>query len=129
MNTQDALVRLAQGTLEAAARVELARRALTDPALARELKLALRLSAASAELARDWVAVAARAPAPAHSWWRPLAGVAASLAIMAAVLALPRQPGLEPQHSPSVALQNVSDRIGGASFEADSLSGGGFEAN
>lgn len=129
MNTQDALVRLAQGSLEPAARLDLARRALTDPALALQLKLALRLSAPSAELARDWVAVAARVPAAAHGWWRPLAGVAASLAIVAAVLALPRQPGLEPQQIPSVAMQSAPDRIGVASFEADSLSGGGFEAN
>lgn len=129
MNHQEALLRLAQGTLEPSARLALAQRALTDPALAMDMKLAMRLSAASAELARDWVAVAARTPAPQAVWWRPLAGVAASLAIVAAVLALPRQPGLDPAHSPSVALQSQSDRIGGASFEADSLSGGGFEAN
>ena len=127
--TTGALTRLAQGTLEAPARVELARRALGDPALARELKLALRLAAASGELARDWVAVASRAPAPTHAWWRPLAGVAARLAVVTAVLTVPRHTDMPGQPSQIVAGHVAPDRIGSGSFEADSLSGGGFEAD
>ncbi|MCE7930952.1 MAG: hypothetical protein DYH17_06220, partial [Xanthomonadales bacterium PRO6] len=61
-------------------------------------------------------------------WWRPLAGVAASLAILAAVLAMPRAPQDGP--TPLVAdLGERPDRIGQMSFEVGSdLFGGSFEA-
>ena len=127
-----ALTELAQGTLAPDARRELARRALGDPQLAAELKLALRLADGGAEMARDWVAVAARAQhATRTQWWRPLAGVTASLAIIAAVLAMPRLPNPGASSAMSVALisQPLPDRIGNMSFEAPELFGGSFEAD
>lgn len=121
---------LAQGRLAPAARQALAQRALRDPALAARLKLALRLADASAELARDWVALAQRpaVQSAGAQWWRPLAGVAASLAILAAVLALPRAPQ-GGATSPLVAeLGARPDRIGQMSFEVGSeMFGGSFE--
>ena len=127
-----ALTELAQGSLAPDARRELARRALRDPQLAAELKLALRLADGGAELARDWVAVAARAQSARRSeWWRPLAGVTASLAIIAAVLAMPRLPSPDVSSAMSVAAvsQPLPDRIGNMSFEAPELFGGSFEAD
>lgn len=124
-----ALSDLAQGRLAPQARRELVARALRDPALAGQLKLALRLADASAELTRDWVAVAARETATASpQWWRPLAGVATSIAILAAVLALPRAP--RPDSAPVMASSTaLPDRIGEMSFENGSeLFGGSFEA-
>ena len=127
--TTAALTDLAKGTLAPDARRDLVQRALRDPQLAAELKLALRLADAGAEMARDWVAVAARpAGSPRTEWWRPLAGVSASLAIIAAVLAMP-------SHDESASLQVVAvsqpqpDRIGSMSFEAPELFGGSFEAD
>lgn len=125
------LTELAAGRLDVDARRDLARRALHDPQLAAELKLALRLADGSAELARDWIsAAAAPAPAPIYHWWRPLAGAAASLAIVAAVLGVHRMN--ETQNSTEVvAVQGhtaLPDRIGAAgSFEATELFGGSFE--
>ena len=82
-----ALIDLAQGKLDPQARRALAQRAMHDPHLAAQMKLAMRLADGGAQMACDWVQVAARAPAAAAStWWRPLAGVTASLAIVAAVL-------------------------------------------
>ena len=127
-----ALTELAQGTLAPDARRELARHALRDPQLAAELKLALRLADGGAEMARDWVAVAARAQnATRTQWWRPLAGVTASLAIIAAVLAMPRLPNPDASLAMSVAEvgQPLPDRIGNMSFEAPELFGGSFEAD
>jgi len=129
--TSAALTELAQGTLNPAGRLELARRALRDPALAAELKLAMRLADGGAELARDWVAVAAR-PLPGNSeWWRPLAGVTASLAIIAAVFSMPRIPQSDQNAAATVAhmQQALPDRIGSGSFEAPELFGGSFEAD
>lgn len=127
------LTQLAQGRLAPEERLALARRALTDPALAAEMKLALRLQAGSAELARDWVALAQRpsVQAAAQPWWRPLAGVAASLAILAAVMAMPRMPAPGDIGSQQMAQMPApqSDRIGEMSFEAPELFGGSFEAN
>lgn len=126
-----ALTELAQGRLDMDARRELARRALRDPQLAAELKLALRLADGSAELARDWVNVSAQQSAPSHSWWRPLAGAAASLAVVALVLSVPRMHQV--QNKPEVvAVQShaaLPDRIGSGSFEAPELFGGSFEAD
>lgn len=130
--TTAALTALAQGTLDPAARRELALRALHDPQLAAELKLALRLADGGAQLARDWVAVAARPHAAANrEWWRPLAGVTASLAIIAAVLSMPRMPVPDQGSAASVAQvqQSLPDQIGSASFEAPELFGGSFEAD
>lgn len=130
--TTAALTALAQGTLAPAERRELARRALQDPQLAAELKLALRLAEAGAELTRDWVAVAARAERTSHTqWWRPLAGVTASVAIIAGVVSMPRLPTAE-QGSPQAVAQlqqSVPDQIGSMSFEAPELFGGSFEAD
>jgi hypothetical protein len=126
------LTELAQGTLDPTARRELALRAPRDPQLAAELKLAMRLADGSAELARDWVAVAARADVAVGSeWWRPLAGVTASLAIIAAVLSMPRMPVSDHASSVSVTQmqQSLPDQIGSASFEAPELFGGSFEAD
>lgn len=127
------LSQLAQGRLAPDERRALARRALTDPALAAELKLALRLANGGAELARDWVALAQRpaVQAAAQPWWRPLAGVAASLAILAAVMAMPRMPsqGDNPMQQMAQVPAPPSDRIGEMSFEAPELFGGSFEAN
>jgi hypothetical protein len=125
------LTELAQGTLDPAARRELALRALRDPQLAAELKLALRLSDGGAEMARDWVAVAARPHPAAREWWRPLAGVTASLAIIAAVLSMPRMPTSiqVPAESVAQVQQSLPDQIGSASFEAPELFGGSFEAD
>jgi hypothetical protein len=129
--TTAALTELAQGTLDPAARRELARRALRDPQFAAELRLAMRLADGGAELARDWVAVAARPQAGAGEWWRPLAGVTASLAIIAAVLSMPRMP--MPDQDPAITMvhvqQSLPDQIGSASFEAPELFGGSFEAD
>lgn len=130
--TTAALTELAQGTLAPDARRELALRALGDPQLAAELKLALRLADAGAEMARDWVAVAARPEATAHAqWWRPLAGVTASVAIIAAVMSMPRLPTSDSSTSMHVAGvgQSQSDQIGQMSFEAPELFGGSFEAD
>ncbi len=130
--TTAALIELAQGTMAPDARRELARRALLDPQLAAQLKLALRLADGGAELARDWVAVAARAPSATRSeWWRPLAGVTASLAIIAAVLSMPRLPNPDDTSALSVAAVNqpLPDHIGNLSFEAPELFGGSFEAD
>lgn len=130
--TTAALTQLAQGTLDPAARRELALRALRDPQLAAELKLALRLADGGAEMARDWVAVAARPQAAGNrEWWRPLAGVTASLAIIAAVLSMPRMPQSDQAAPESVAQmqQTLPDRIGSGSFEAPELFGGSFEAD
>ncbi len=124
------LTELAAGRLDVDARRDLARRALRDPQLAAELKLALRLADDSAELARDWISAAAPAAAPAHHWWRPLAGAVASLAVVAAVFGVHR---MNETRSPPeiVAVQehsNLPDRIGTAgSFEAPELFGGSFE--
>ncbi len=127
------LTQLAQGRLAPEERLALARRALTDPALAAEMKLALRLASGAAELARDWVALAQRpsVQAAAQPWWRPLAGVAASLAILAAVMAMPRMPAPGDIGSQQMAQMPApqSDRIGEMSFEAPELFGGSFEAN
>jgi hypothetical protein len=129
--TTAALTELAQGTLDPTARRELALRALRDPQLAAELKLALRLADGGAELARDWVAVAARPNPAAREWWRPLAGVTASLAIIAAVMSMPRMP--VPDQNSAMAVvhvqQSLPDQIGAASFEAPELFGGSFEAD
>ena len=130
--TTAALTDLAKGTLAPDARRDLVQRALRDPQLAAELKLALRLADAGAEMARDWVAVAARpAGSPRAEWWRPLAGVTASLAIIAAVLAMPRMPSHDESASMHVAgvSQPQPDRIGSMSFEAPELFGGSFEAD
>lgn len=127
-----ALTALAQGNLAPEQRRLLAQRALRDPQFAAELKLALRLADSSGELARDWVAVAARAPAQAHGeWWRPFAGVAASLAIIAAVLSMPRNPQVDAPATVAMAQvqSTLPDRIGEASFEAPELFGGSFEAD
>ncbi len=127
------LTQLAQGRLAPEERLALARRALTDPALAAEMKLALRLASGAAELARDWVALAQRpsVQAAAQPWWRPLAGVAASLAILAAVMAMPRMPAPGDIGSQQMAQMPApqTDRIGEMSFEAPELFGGSFEAN
>ena len=127
------LTQLAQGRLSPEERLALVRRASTDPALAAEMKLALRLQAGSAELARDWVALAQRpsVQAAAQPWWRPLAGVAASLAILAAVMAMPRMPAPGDSSMQQVAQMPATqaDRIGEMSFEAPELFGGSFEAN
>ncbi len=129
--TTAALTELAQGTLDLAARRELALRALREPQLAAELKLALRLADGGAEMARDWVAIAARPQPAAREWWRPLAGVAASLAIIAAVLSMPRMPTPDQGSAVTVAQfqQSLPDQIGSASFEAPELFGGSFEAD
>ncbi len=129
--TTAALTELAQGTLDPAARRGLALRALRDPRLAAELKLALRLADGGAEMARDWVAVAARPQASAREWWRPVAGVAASLAIIAAVLSMPRMQQQDSAEAAAVAQVQMSlpDQIGAASFEAPELFGGSFEAD
>lgn len=127
------LTQLAQGRLAPEERLALARRALTDPALAAEMKLALRLASGGAELARDWVALAQRpsVQAAAQPWWRPLAGVAASLAILAAVMAMPRMPAPGDSSMQQMAQMPApqTDRIGEMSFEAPELFGGSFEAN
>jgi hypothetical protein len=125
------LVELAEGRLAPEARRELALRALRDPRLAVALKLALRLADGGAETARDWVAIAARPVVDERrEWWRPLAGVTASLAIIAAVLAMPRLPQDEQGAVVVVAQQSLPDRIGAASFEAPAeLFGGSFEAD
>jgi hypothetical protein len=129
--TTAALAELAQGTLDPAVRRELALRALRDPQLAAELKLALRLADGGAEMARDWVAVAARPQAGAREWWRPLAGVTASLAIIAAVMSMPRMPMSDQDPAMTVVhvQQSLPDQIGSASFEAPELFGGSFEAD
>ena len=130
--TTAALIELAQGTMAPDARRELARRALRDPQLAAQLKLALRLADGGAELARDWVAVAARAPSATRSeGGRPPAGVTASLAIIAAVLSMPRLPNPDDTSALSVAAVNqpLPDHIGNLSFEAPELFGGSFEAD
>lgn len=130
--TNALLTELAEGRLAPAARRELAQRALRDPQLASGLKLALRLADGGAEMARDWVAIAARPASPARAeWWRPLAGVSASLAIIAAVLAMPRLPSNDESASMHVAgvSQPLPDRIGNMSFEAPELFGGSFEAD
>lgn len=127
-----ALTELARGSLAPAQRRQLAQRALRDPQFAAELKLALRLADGSGELARDWVAVAARASAPSNrEWWRPFAGVTASLAIIAAVLSMPRNPQVDAPATVAIAQLPASlpDRIGQASFEAPELFGGSFEAD
>lgn len=131
-STNAQLTELAEGRLAPAARRELAQRALRDPQLAAGLKLALRLADGGAELARDWVAVAARPEATVRSeWWRPLAGVTASLAIIAAVMAMPRLPNHDESSAMQVAAVNqpLPDRIGNMSFEAPELFGGSFEAD
>ena len=129
----DALTQLALGTLSMAERRELARHALSDPKLAWELKLALRLSAESANLTRDWVRVAATANQEVSTGWRrPLAGMVASLAVAAAVMLVPWQAN-SPPSAPTVAINDSladrPDRIGGASFEAaaDNIGSGSFE--
>lgn len=130
--TNALLTDLAQGRLAPAARRELAQRALRDPQLAADLKLALRLADGGAEMARDWVAVAARSQASTRSeWWRPLAGVTASLAIIAAVMAMPRLSTTDETTAMYVASvsQPQTDRIGNMSFEAPELFGGSFEAD
>jgi|CXWL01.1.fsa_nt_gi hypothetical protein len=132
-DTED-LTRLALGTLDPGGRARLTQRALVDAAFARELKLALRLADESAALTRAWVQVAAQAPA-AHlaGWRRPLAGVAASLAIAAAVMMVPRQSQMPSVAAPTVAMQDVSglpDSLSAGSFEAaesDSIGNGSFE--
>lgn len=130
-NDIDKLSQLAQGRLAAEERLALAQRALADPALAADLKLALRLAEGSSELARDWVAQAqlASAQAARGEWWRPLAGVAASLAILAAVLALPRVPQTDSDAHLATLVVPLPDRIGEMSFEASAgeLFGGSFE--
>lgn len=127
------LTQLAQGRLPPDERLALVRRALTDPALAADMKLAMRLADGGAELARDWVALAQRpsVQAAAQPWWRPLAGVAASLAILAAVMAMPRMPAPGDTQAQQMAQMPAShsDRIGEMSFEAPELFGGSFEAN
>ncbi|MBK8068347.1 MAG: hypothetical protein IPK27_12170 [Rhodanobacteraceae bacterium] len=127
------LTQLAQGRLAPEERLALARRALTDPALARDMKLAMRLAGGGAETARDWVALAQKpaVQAAAQPWWRPLAGVAASLAILAAVMAMPRMPAPGNLESQQMAQMPSApgDRIGEMSFEAPELFGGSFEAN
>jgi len=128
-----ALIELAEGRLAPAQRRELVLRALRDPQLAVDMQLALRLADGGAELARDWIALATRPAAAERSeWWRPLAGVTASLAIIAAVMTMPRLPQTDPGVASSVAQmqQSLPDRIGAASFEASSdLFGGSFEAD
>lgn len=130
-STTAMLTELAQGKLAPAARRELAQRALRDPQLAAEMKLAMRLGDGSAELARDWVAIAARPVASHGQWWRPLAGAAASLAVVAAVLFMPRTTPVD--HAAPVTVTQVSqqlpDQIGSGSFESPELFGGSFEAN
>ena len=124
------LTELAAGRLDVDARRDLARRALRDPQLAAELKLALRLADGSAEVARDWVSAATPASAPAHQWWRPLAGAAASLAIVAAVFGVHQTTEIR-NSTDVVAVQApkaLPDRIGAAgSFETTELFGGSFE--
>lgn len=130
--TRALLIELAEGKLAPTARRELALRALRDPQLATEMQLALRLADGGAELARDWVAVAARPSAIDRSeWWRPLAGVTASLAIIAAVFSMPRMPHSEQAAPVTVAevRQALPDQIGSGSFEAPELFGGSFEAD
>jgi len=126
-----ALTELAQGKLDPQARRALAQRALHDSQLASEMKLAMRLADGGAQLACDWVQVAARAPQSQHVWWRPLAGVTASLAIVAAVLTMPRTAQIDSIQSVSVAhlQQSVPDQIGSGSFEAPELFGGSFETD
>lgn len=124
-----ALTHLAEGRLGADARRDLVRRTLRDPQLAAHMKLALRLADGSAEITRDWIRSAAPTVAPAYSWWRPLAGVAASLAVVAMVLSVPRMSQVQPA-ADVVAVQAPSalpDQIGSASFEAPELFGGSFE--
>mgnify|MGYP006872457425 CR=1 FL=1 len=127
-----ALIDLAQGKLDPQARRALAQRAVHDPHLAAQMKLAMRLADGGAQVACDWVQVAARAPAPAaHAWWRPLAGVTASLAVVAAVLTMPRTAQIDSTPSESVAQmqQSLPDQIGAGSFEAPELFGGSFETD
>lgn len=124
-----ALIELADGRLSLDARRVLARRALHDPKLANELKLALRLADGSAELARDWIAAAAPSKHDQHSWWRPVAGAFASLAVVAAVLSVPRMNEV-PRSRDVVALEahaDSPDQIGAGSFESTELFGGSFE--
>ena len=132
-DTED-LTRLAIGTLDPGGRSRLAARALVDAAFARELKLALRLADESAALTRAWVQVAARAPA-AHGagWRRPLAGIAASLAVATAVMVAPRQSQVPNAAVPAVAMQSLptlADGLTSGSFEAgssDSIGNASFE--
>lgn len=128
----EALTQLALGTLPMDARRELVRQALTDPKLARDLKLALRLADESASLTRDWVRVAAQSNQEiGASWRRPLAGMAASLAVAAAVMLVPWQSNTPPSMTTAAVSEEMSlpDRIGGGSFEAapDSIGSGSFE--
>jgi len=136
MNTEldhtQSLTQLSLGRLPLEQRRELALRALNDPQLARELKLALRLADESANLTRDWVRVAAKSTEVHASWRRPLAGMVASVAVAAAVMLVPWQSSAPPS-SPTVAVNDriadLPDHIGGGSFEAsaDSIGSGSFE--
>jgi len=136
MNTEldhtQSLTQLSLGRLPLEQRRELALRALNDPQLARELKLALRLADESANLTRDWVRVAAQSTEVHVGWRRPLAGMVASLAVAAAVMLVPWQSNAPPL-SPTVAVNDrvaaLPDHIGGGSFEAsaDSIGSGSFE--
>ena len=137
MNTENSadtasLTELALGTLSMDGRRELARRALCDPALARELKFALRLADESAALTRDWVRVAAKSAVSEPGWRRPLAGMVASLAIAAAVMLVPWH-GVAPPSAPTVAVSDMRgvlpDSLSAGSFEAsgDNIGSGSFE--
>ena len=126
------LTELAQGTLAPDARRCLVQSALRDPQRMAELKLAMRLSASSAELSCDWVRTAAQTSAPQRSmWWRPLVGACASLAIVAVVISMPRPSPVDRPGESSLAHMQPSlpDRIGSGSFETPELFGGSFEAD
>ena len=133
INSTEALTQLALGSLSMEQRRELVHQSLSDPKLARELKLVLRIADESANLTRDWVRVAAQSNQEVSAGWRrPLTGMVASLAIAAAVLSVPWQSSAPPSMTTAAVseqMPSLPDRIGGGSFEAsgDSIGNGSFE--
>lgn len=131
--TAGMLQALAEGRLALSERARLAATAANDPDLAREIQLALRLSDGSAELASNWVALAARAPAARASFgWRPALAMAASLGALALVTQLPGERKLEEAASQTASVVSVQaerpDRLSSPSFESGELFGGSFES-
>jgi hypothetical protein len=123
----DALIQLAAGALSLQARAELAARALKDPALVRELKLAMRLAQPAARLASEMVLVseehlALRRPFLFGQRLKLTTGLAAGFAMIALISFAPRHAG-RVDEAPKVALAHMSDTFGPDTFG----SGGGFE--
>lgn len=132
LSTQS-LLALAEGRMPEAQRRALVARAARDPALAQEIKMALRLADASAEFSCNWVATAARAPVPARStWWRPALALAAGLGVVVVLTQSPRElresNGSANEHSIATKVDERPDHLSAPSFESSTLFGGSFEA-